>query len=87
LSKLEIEKLVDFEFTNPRLSRVRDCFVFSCYTGLAYVDILTLQRRHIEYNSANKQYFIRKNRAKTGVESIIPLFKPAQDILERYMPG
>ncbi|MBK8521490.1 MAG: hypothetical protein IPL54_11710 [Chitinophagaceae bacterium] len=55
---------MDFEFTCDRLSRVRDCFVFSCYTGLAYIDIYTLRREHIEYNAANGQYFIRKNREK-----------------------
>ena len=35
---------------------------------------------------SNEQYFIRKNRAKTGVESIIPLFKPAREILDQYAP-
>jgi site-specific recombinase XerD len=86
LSSLELDKLREFEFANPRLAKVRDCFVFTCYTGLAYIDLFTLRRRHIEYNSANRQYFIRKNRAKTGVESIIPLFKPAHDILDQYQP-
>jgi len=87
LSSNELNTLMSHEFSNPRLSRVRDCFIFSCYTGLAYIDIYTLQRGHIEYNSSNKQYFIRKNREKTGVESIIPLFGPARQILDRYTPG
>ncbi len=86
LSSEEIKTIMDFEFSCDRLSRVRDCFVFSCYTGLAYIDIYTLRREHLEYNAANGQYFIRKNREKTGVESIIPLFKPARDILDKYTP-
>ena len=86
LSSMELKTLRDYEFNSPRLAQVRDCFIFSCYSGLAYIDIYTLQRRHIEYNSGNNQYFIRKNRAKTGVESIIPLFKPAKEILDRYTP-
>ena len=86
LSSIELDVLKNYEFTNTRLAQVRDFFVFSCYTGLAYIDIYTLQRRHIEFNSSNRQYFIRKNRAKTGVESIIPLFKPAKEILDRYSP-
>ena len=84
LSSAELKAVMDYEFNCDRLSKVRDCFIFSCYTGLAYIDIYTLRREHIEYNAANKQYFIRKNREKTGVESIIPLFKPAREILERY---
>ncbi len=87
LSAVELDTLMNFEFTSAKLARVRDCFIFSCYTGLAYIDIFTLQRRHIEYNSSNQQYFIRKNREKTGVESIIPLFKPAREILDCYTPG
>jgi len=86
LSSIELNTVMNYEFTNDRLSKVRDCFIFSCYTGLAYIDIFTLQRSHIEYNGSNQQYFIRKNRAKTGVESIIPLFKPARQILDRYAP-
>ncbi|MBK9485669.1 MAG: site-specific integrase [Chitinophagaceae bacterium] len=86
LSSAELKTIMDYEFSCDRLSRVRDCFVFSCYTGLAYIDIYTLRREHIEYNAANGQYFIRKNREKTGVESIIPLFKPAREILDRYTP-
>ncbi|MBK6380113.1 MAG: site-specific integrase [Chitinophagaceae bacterium] len=86
LSSAELKTIMDHEFSCDRLSRVRDCFVFSCYTGLAYIDIYTLRREHIEYNAAIDQYFIRKNREKTGVESIIPLFKPARDILDRYTP-
>lgn len=87
LTSDEIDCLRAHEFASKRLAAVRDCFIFSCFTGLAYIDILTLRRRHIEYNRSNEQYFIRKNRAKTGVESIIPLFKPASEILELYTPG
>ncbi len=86
LTNQELEVLKSCELSCQRLIRVRDCFLFSCYSGLAYIDILTLERRHIEYNSSSRQYFIRKKRAKTGVESIIPLFKPAEEILNRHCP-
>ena len=65
---------------------IRDCFVFSCYTGLAYIDIFTLQRKHIEFNPSSNQYFIKKKRTKTGIESIIPLFKPAVTVLDKHIP-
>lgn len=87
LTAEEIDALRSHEFASKRLTAVKDCFIFSCFTGLAYIDILTLKRRYIEFNNSSQQYFIRKNRAKTGVESIIPLFKPADDILETYCPG
>ncbi len=39
LSERELELLESTEFTSERLQRIKDCFVFSCYTGLSMVDI------------------------------------------------
>jgi hypothetical protein len=36
LSNLELKKLENHKFAQERLALVRDCFIFSCYTGLAY---------------------------------------------------
>jgi integrase/recombinase XerD len=39
LSAEELEKLKKYDFTQPTLKRVRDLFIFSCYTGLAYNEL------------------------------------------------
>jgi site-specific recombinase XerD len=80
----ELNILISQELKNPKLRLVRDMFLFSCYTGLAYIDLTTLKRKHIEYNNTCNQYYIKKNRTKTGVQSIIPLFPPAKIILNTY---
>ncbi len=67
-----------------RLERVRNIFLFGCYTGLAYTDLMHLQRRHIDYNPLSHIYYIKKKREKTGVLSLIPLFKPTRDILAKW---
>ena len=38
LSAFELAQLENHTFSTPRLSTVRDIFVFQCYTGLAYID-------------------------------------------------
>jgi hypothetical protein len=47
LSERELELIVGTEFKSERLQRVKDCFVFSCYTGLSYVDVKELTEDNI----------------------------------------
>ena len=42
LSETEIEQMMNKEFVSERLELVRDIFVFSCFTGLAYIDVKQL---------------------------------------------
>jgi site-specific recombinase XerD len=70
---------------SPDLDRVRNIFLFACYTGLAYCDIRGLSRVHmIKGNDEN--FHIQKSRQKTGQESIIPLLPAAIAILQKYSP-
>ena len=87
LTSDEIKVLTETEMPNERLSKSRDIFLFGCYSGLAYVDLMSLQRKHIEFNPSSQIYFIKKKRTKTGKLSVIPLFKPAQDLLVKWWNG
>lgn len=40
----ELQSVMEKEFTIPRLELVRDIFVFSCFTGLAFADVSTLTK-------------------------------------------
>ena len=46
----ELAAIEDHDFDNPMLQKVRDIFVFSCYTGLAYIDVTELKPEHIITN-------------------------------------
>ena len=74
----DIEKIWTTDIDNKRLSEVRDCFIFQCYTGLAYCDMASLSMDDI------KDGVIYKNRKKTDVESVVPLLPISKTILERY---
>lgn len=60
LSNEELTLLTGVELTAD-LNRIRDIFLFSCYTGLAYADIKQLARLHIVKDS-EESYYIRKPR-------------------------
>lgn len=65
------------------LSRVRDCFLFSCYTGLSYADlrIFDVSKNVIEKDGTQ---FIVGNRVKTGVRYLTILTDEAKAIIDRY---
>jgi len=83
LNQSEIDSIINKEFQNERLSFVKDMFLFSCYTGLAYIDIYKLKKSEIEVNP-NGIYWIRTRRQKTGVKAHIPLLEFPSEILNKY---
>ncbi len=78
----EIQKLMSYNFTIERLEKVRDFFVFSCFTGLAYTDLAALTYNNIV--EQNGRTWIVKSREKTGVASNVPLLQIPLDIIEKY---
>lgn len=83
LTKEELKRLTEREFTIERLSQVRDIFVFSCYTGLAYADVRKLKRTETVKGIDGKTW-IYTHRQKTDTLSRIPLLPAAMVILEKY---
>ena len=82
LNKQELYILKNIEL-NKNLNRVRDVFLFACYTGLSYIDVYNLTVKHIVDGSDNFKWVIT-NRKKTNTTCKIQLLPPAQEILEKY---
>lgn len=83
LSERELELLEETEFKSERLQRIKDCFVFSCYTGLSYVDVRELTVDNI-VKGIDNNYWIYTKREKTDERVKIPLLPKAMDIIEKY---
>ncbi|WP_291099522.1 MULTISPECIES: site-specific integrase [unclassified Flavobacterium] len=83
LSEAEIEQMINKEFVSERLELVRDIFVFSCFTGLAYIDVKQLTLDNIALGIDGDKW-IFKNRQKTDTASKIPLLPMAQEIIDKY---
>lgn len=82
LTKEELSRLSEKNFSVARLGQVRDVFLFCCFTGLAYIDVHSLKVKDIV--EENGRLWIRKARHKTNVMCHIPILKPAKDILDKY---
>ena len=72
LTEEELNKLIEKEFTIPRMEVVRDIFVFCSLTGLAFTDVQHLKPEHI-FRDMDGSYWIRKTREKTDNMCNIPL--------------
>jgi site-specific recombinase XerD len=83
LTMEEIQKLIDYDSKIERLKRVRDIFIFSCYTGLAYIDVKKLKKSEVEGND-EIGYWIRTRRQKTDARANIPLLAIPMDIINNY---
>ena len=83
LSEADIESMINKEFVSERLELVRDIFVFSCFTGLAYIDVKQLTKSHISLGIDGDKW-IFTTRQKTDTASKIPLLPIAQQIVDKY---
>jgi site-specific recombinase XerD len=83
LTEEELERIENKDFKIDRLERVKDMFLFSCYTGYAPVDALKLTRKNI-IQDANKNLWIKTNRQKTDSRSNVPLLPQAIRIINKY---
>jgi integrase len=83
LSRQELYALESHTFSTPRLTAVRDIFVFQCYTGLAYIDAFNLKTYDIK-EGVDGERWILTERQKTGSPINIPLLPKAIKIMERY---
>ncbi len=83
LTEQELQALSNKALMNERLRQVRDIFVFSCYTGLAYIDAANLTPQNIAIGMDGEKW-IYTFRQKTDTRTNIPVLPPALAIIEKY---
>jgi len=84
LSVDELKQLEAYEFSQPRLQQVKDWFVFSCYTGLAYNEIKNLRKQHIVMGF-DGELWIEMKREKTQKNISVPLLPKARELIDKYV--
>ena len=82
LSKEEISKIANHEFSTDRLNTVRDCFLMSCYTGYCFADISALTNANLM--KVGNDTLITKNREKTLVQAKVKLIDKALFLVTKY---
>jgi site-specific recombinase XerD len=83
LTEIELQTITDKIFSVERLAIVRDIFLFSCYSGLAYADVKKLKKSEIIIGQDNAKWLVSK-RQKTDISARIPLLPAALTLIERY---
>jgi site-specific recombinase XerD len=83
LTQEELDRIENKKIAVDRLARVRDIFLFSCYTGYAPIDASNLTQENILLGNDGGMWLIT-NRAKTAIRANVPVLPPAANIIEKY---
>lgn len=84
--KLDIQQLVTLEqknFQDANIQFVKELFLFSCYSGFAYADVMALNESHFEWDT-DGTIWCKIYRLKSDILAPIPLLKDAAEIINRY---
>ncbi|MBK7426485.1 MAG: site-specific integrase [Saprospiraceae bacterium] len=83
LSEEELELLENIQLDSIRLDKTRDLFIFSCYTGLSYIDMYLLSTDHIT-RGIDGNFWIQTQREKSSEKVIVPLLPKALELIKKY---
>ncbi|OXG09682.1 site-specific recombinase XerD [Flavobacterium araucananum] len=83
LTQEELNLIENKKFSIQRLEKVKDVFLFSCYTGYAPVDAANLTSNNIS-SDAMDNLWIMTNRAKTTIRANVPVLPPTLAIINKY---
>lgn len=75
----EVQILRDFVFSSPIFQKAIDLYLFSCFTGLSYVDL-----GKYEIVETPDRRYIKGKRTKTNTEYFAPLFEFSEMLLAKY---
>jgi integrase len=83
LTEEELHRIESKTFAIERLEKVKDIFLFSCYTGYAPVDAQKLTQDNIVMDS-NKELWIKTERQKTKTKANVPVLPQTLKIIQKY---
>lgn len=83
LTSDELSKIEKKEFSVQRIQYAKDLFVFSCYTGIAYIDVMQLTPDNILLGTDGNRW-IKTTREKTDTSVNVPILPKADAIIEKY---
>lgn len=79
----ELAAIAGWECENSRLEKVRDIFLFSCYTGLAYQDIKNLQQYNAITAKDGTRWLSIRRQMHSNMRQF-PLLETACRIIDKY---
>ncbi|MFV8324987.1 site-specific integrase [Flavobacterium sp. ZS1P14] len=83
LTTEELKTIEDKKISIKRLERVKDIFLFCCYTGYAPIDASNLTSSNL-VTDCNGNLWIVTNRTKTAIRANVPVLPPVLKIINKY---
>lgn len=83
LTSDELDTLIKAELSRPNLNFIRDMFLFSSFTGIAFSDMRLLTKKNLSIAEDGVQW-IHLKRKKTGAPCHIPLLEIPLQLIEKY---
>lgn len=83
LTQQELTTIENKIFSINRLEKVKDIFLFCCYTGYAPVDAIDLTPENL-FEDNNGNLWIMTNRTKTSIKANVPVLPPVLNIIDKY---
>ena len=83
LSPEQLKKLEETNFKIKRIQQIKDMFVFCCYTGLGFKEMVNLKKQNITTEFDGKLW-LNVYRNKTNRSYKVPLLPKAKEIMELY---
>ena len=84
LTEKEMQLITNFNLFAPALDHIRHAFLFQCYTGLSYAELVRVTLNDILKDEKTGKEFIKIERQKTGVPSLVPIHPEAQRIINLF---
>jgi site-specific recombinase XerD len=79
----ELQTLIKAKLSRPNLNFIRDMFLFSSFTGIAFSDMRNLTAKNLSTAEDGVQW-IHLNRKKTGAPCHIPLLEIPLQLIKKY---
>lgn len=82
LTRDELDRFIAYQPESQERREVKDCFLVSCYTGLAYVDLFNVD--FTKRKQVQGHWLVYNHRQKTNERNTIVLLPIVLDILKKY---
>lgn len=83
LTAEELDKLINATLSRPNLNFIRDMFLFSSFTGIAFSDMRNLTGQNLSVAEDGIRW-VHLKRKKTGAPCHIPLLEIPLQLIEKY---
>lgn len=82
ISEDKFDNIKRLDISTPHIRQARDLFLFQCYTGLAYSDLMSFDYANCE--EMGGKLFYHAKRTKTDTDFVFQMLTPAVDLLKEY---